>query len=261
MSSSDEKLCLKWNNFQANVSSAFGERREDGEFADVTLACEDGQQVETHKVILASASPFFRNLLRKNKHPHPLVYMSGLKYEDLTAIVNFLYLGEAKVSQGSLDTFLVMAEELKIKGFTSNPQTEDEETEVPPQKEDQLSVIKTEQSVIQTMQTVTTETNEVAQAVEADVEGVVDFNESSSDQQDLDELIKSMIDVSSNILGGARRNMKARTCKVCGKEGENRDIKRHIEAKHITGVFHGCPICKKSFRSGSYLKKHMRRNH
>merc|ERR1712129_100319 len=136
-------------------------------------------------------------------------------------------------------------------------------------KEDQLPFIKTEKSVIQTMQTVSTETmltvstetNEVAQAVEADVEGVVDFNESSSDQQDLDELIKSMIDVSSNILGGGRRNMKARTCKVCGKDGENRDIKRHIEAKHITGVFHGCPICKKSFRSGSYLKKHMRRNH
>ena len=44
-----EKLCLKWNDFQENVNTAFGSMREDNEFADVTLACEDGQQIEAHK--------------------------------------------------------------------------------------------------------------------------------------------------------------------------------------------------------------------
>ena len=77
MNRQDEKLCLKWNDFQENVISAFGTLREDREFADVTLACEDGQQVEAHKVILASSSPFFLNLLRRNKHPHPLIYMKS----------------------------------------------------------------------------------------------------------------------------------------------------------------------------------------
>ena len=66
----DEKLCLKWNDFQENAISAFQMLRDDREFADVTLACEDGQQIEVHKVILASSSPFFLNILRKNKHPH-----------------------------------------------------------------------------------------------------------------------------------------------------------------------------------------------
>ena len=46
-----EKLCLKWNDFQENVNIAFGSLREDTEFADVTLACEDGQQEEARKVI------------------------------------------------------------------------------------------------------------------------------------------------------------------------------------------------------------------
>ena len=41
-----EKLCLQWNDFQENVKSAFENLREDKDFADVTLACEDGQQVE-----------------------------------------------------------------------------------------------------------------------------------------------------------------------------------------------------------------------
>ena len=49
-----EKLCLKWNDFQENVSSAFVSLREDNEFSDVTLVGEDGQQVEAHKVILAA---------------------------------------------------------------------------------------------------------------------------------------------------------------------------------------------------------------
>ena len=66
-----EKLCLQWNDFQDNIKSAFGNLREDNDFTDVTLACEDGQQVEAHKVILAASSPFFQKLLGRNKHPHP----------------------------------------------------------------------------------------------------------------------------------------------------------------------------------------------
>ena len=65
-----EKLCLQWNEFQKIVSSAFGDLREDKDFTDVTLACEDGKQVEVHKVVLASSSPFFMELLKRNKHPH-----------------------------------------------------------------------------------------------------------------------------------------------------------------------------------------------
>ena len=33
--------------------------KEDKEFTDVTLACEDGQQVGAHKVVLIAPSPFF----------------------------------------------------------------------------------------------------------------------------------------------------------------------------------------------------------
>ena len=78
-----EKLCLQWNDFQDNIKSTFGNLREDNDFVDVTLACEDGQQVEAHKVILAASSPFFRRLLARNRHMHPLIYMRGVKSDDL----------------------------------------------------------------------------------------------------------------------------------------------------------------------------------
>ena len=112
-----EKLCLQWNDFQENAISSFGNLREDVDFTDVTLACEDGKQVEAHKVILASSSPFFQNILNKNRHPHPLIYMRGVKSDDLSAVVDFLYKGEANVFQENLDTFLAIAEELQLKGL------------------------------------------------------------------------------------------------------------------------------------------------
>ena len=112
-----EKLCLKWNNFQANLYSAFGRFRDDLDFADVTLASDDGKQFETHKIILASSSPFFMEVLRKNKHPHPLIYMRGMKSENLFAIIDFLYYGMANVFQENLDSFLSIAEEFELKGL------------------------------------------------------------------------------------------------------------------------------------------------
>ena len=72
-----EKLCLQWNDFKQNVNSAFGNLRNDTEFTDMTLACEDGQQMVAHKVILAASSPFFEKILQKNKHPHPLIDLKG----------------------------------------------------------------------------------------------------------------------------------------------------------------------------------------
>ena len=119
-----EKLCLQWNDFKDNVNSVFKNLREDKNFSDVTLACEDGQQVAAHKVILAASSPFFQKLLRQNKHPNPLIYMRGIKSDDLLAIVDFLYSGEANVYQENLDSFLAIAEELQLKGLTGKSEND-----------------------------------------------------------------------------------------------------------------------------------------
>ena len=119
-----EKLCLKWNDFQENLNSAFGSLREDNAFTDVTLACVDGKQLEAHKVILAASSPFFQNLLRRNIHAHPLVFMRGLMFGDLMAIVDFVYYGEVHVFSENLDSFLAIAKELKLEGLADETSVE-----------------------------------------------------------------------------------------------------------------------------------------
>merc|ERR1712129_225386 len=122
-----QKYCLKWNKFQENLYSSLGGLRESREFADVTLACEDGQQVEAHKVILAASSPFFQNILRSNPHQHPLIYMRGMKAEDLVGIVDFLYHGEVNILQDNLDNFLTLAEEIQLKGLTNEDKVTERE--------------------------------------------------------------------------------------------------------------------------------------
>jgi len=101
---SAEKFCLRWNDFESNISVAFRELREEKDFFDVTLACEDSQ-VSAHKVILSACSPFFRSILRKNPHAHPLLYLKGVKYQEMLSVLNFMYQGEVNVARRSLTLF------------------------------------------------------------------------------------------------------------------------------------------------------------
>ena len=120
MQGSDEKLCLQWNDFSENIRSAFGRLRDDLDFTDVTLACEDGQLIEAHRFALISSSPLFFELLKNLKHPHPMIYMRGVKSENLKTILDFVYCGETNVFEKELDVFLALAEELQLKGLRGN---------------------------------------------------------------------------------------------------------------------------------------------
>ena len=198
MTSSD-KLCLQWNDFKQNISASLGDLRSDKDFTDVTLVCEDGQQVEAHKVILVASSPFFKELLRKNKPSHTLVYMRGLKGPDLVSIVDFLYFGEANVMQENFESFLELADELKLKGLTKgNENMEDG-------KIDNRRASKVEEAVhgsvspqidstkrVKTLQTADNNAKQVA---------VTNENEISADLSYLDEQIRSMITKTEISLG------------------------------------------------------------
>ena len=131
----NEKFCLRWNDFESNISVAFRELRDDKDFFDVTLACDE-DQIQAHKVILSACSPFFRSVLRKNPHTHPLLYLKGVKFGDLQSVLNFMYHGEVNVAQEELNSFLAVAEELRVKGLTQNQSSKKPESSysAPPPK-------------------------------------------------------------------------------------------------------------------------------
>ena len=243
-----EKLCLKWNDFQENITSAVASLREDQDFTDVTLVCEDAQQVAAHKAILASSSPFFQDVLKMNKHPHPMIYMRGLKHEDMVAIVDFIYNGETSVCQENLDSFLSLASELKLKGLMGKT----DQSIGKPGKPEQPSANSLCQNANQNQ-------NQVAENSATFLDQKTDSIIAIPDENmDLNEQINSMMEFSEVRYG---RQGRGRICKVCGKEGQRINIMDHIEAHHIAGLALNCNLCGKIFRSRMPLRIHKLKKH
>ena len=254
-----EKLCLQWNDFKENASSAFGILRNDNDFVDVTLACEDGMQFEAHKVILASSSPFFQNILRKNKHPHPLIYMRGLKSEDLVAILDFLYCGEANVYQKNLDSFLAIAEELQLKGLTGKTNdNEEEQMEAP--KTRKIPAFENESKIPMFSESFGANVDNQIAVTEYDSNAgtMAPKNHFSGDLEDLDNITNSMMAKTSN--KSVRGNLLYK-CTMCGKEAGSTNLKNHIEASHLEGISVPCNQCEKIFRTRSGFRSHKSRDH
>ena len=262
MTTADEKLCLQWNDFKENVTSAFGDLRQDKEFADVTLVCDDGQQVEAHKLVVVASSPFFKNILTKNKHPHPLIYMRGVRSENLLAMVDFFYLGEAKVRQENLDTFLLLAEDLQLKGLRGNQAEKEAEifqeppTQSPQSKLHNLRPTSKNNSLKKSLLL----QNGQNQTESEKTLALVDHKTNATDLQGLDQQVKCLMTFSENA-NPYVPSQKARICKVCGKEGSIRNIMNHIEANHIFGISIPFDLCEKLCTSRNSLSVHKSQQH
>ncbi|XP_066587162.1 uncharacterized protein [Prorops nasuta] len=119
MTDSQQQFCLRWNNFQANITSQFEALRDDEDFVDVTFAC-DGKRLQAHKVVLSACSPYFKELFKTNPCKHPIIFMRDVEFEHLQSLLEFMYAGEVNISQAELPTFLRTAESLQIRGLTDS---------------------------------------------------------------------------------------------------------------------------------------------
>ena len=276
-----EKFCLKWNEFQNNATAAFGSLRKDTDFADVTLLCEDNQYVEAHKVILAASSPFFQDMLKKIKHTHPLIYMRGMKSEDLLAVVDFLYYGEVSIWKDNLDNFLAIANELSLKGMTkesseeSNFNDEGSPPRTPEIKSDPEKVVEVTKALQDKKHldgetlTVVSQTeckeNETTELVENNPNSpkqtkVALFDETiTGEMRELDKQIKNMITRGESILPNGK---KSYGCIICGKEGYWNVVMDHVELHHINSPYElVCSFCEKTFKNRPALRNHKSQTH
>lgn len=111
-----QQFCLRWNNYQTNLTNVFDELLQNESFVDVTLACE-GQSIKAHKMVLSACSPYFQALFYDNPCQHPIIIMRDVRWEELKAIMEFMYKGEINVSQEQINPLLKVAEMLKIRGL------------------------------------------------------------------------------------------------------------------------------------------------
>jgi len=252
-----EKVNLKRDNFQT-ITNYFEELRGDTEFCDVTLVCDDGVRLEAHKIILAASSMFFRDVLKQNHHPHPLLFMRGVAEESLEIILEFIYKGEVIIAQDSFNEVMMVAKELKIEGMddieieeekgenncelpekvTEQVLSENEENKkemISPHPSNEIQVLQDERETIKKEKNDSIEKATAAKNLE------------------LDELINTMIGVTEN-------NLKS--CKVCGQYETkvNKSMRMHIESRHI-GVTQTCGYCGKTLRTRHALGIHKRKFH
>ena len=118
MKFSTKKCYLTREDFQEKVSDSWNSLHNDQDFCDVTLVCEDNQQIKAHKVVLSSSSLLLKNMLKTVIHSHPLLYFWDVKKRDLSKIVDFIYTGQVEIYQSDLEEFLNISAKLEIQGIT-----------------------------------------------------------------------------------------------------------------------------------------------
>ncbi|XP_066902305.1 broad-complex core protein isoforms 1/2/3/4/5 isoform X4 [Halyomorpha halys] len=130
----NQQFSLRWNNYLHHITEAFDSLREDENLVDVTLCCE-GRKIKAHKMLLSACSSYFREIFKENPCHHPIIVFHNVKYEDLWALVSFMYKGEVNVEQEGLSSFLNTAELLEVQGLTGGPsrtdETDDENSQEP----------------------------------------------------------------------------------------------------------------------------------
>ena len=170
--------------------------------------------------------------------------MKGIKSDDLRAIIDFVYFGEAKVYQENLDSFLCLAREIQLKGMMDQLAGFGAGKELP-----------FEPVIAGWENTPSDEETTENQLSSKEEEGVVAVSSQSSG--DIESEVKSMMEQSKNRVG----HQKASVCKVCGKEGFSTQIKDHIERSHLEGFIVLCDQCEKTYTTRNGLKRHRHIHH
>ena len=91
-------LLISYDNHTTGWINAFNEHFDQNNFTDVTLVTEDHVKIEAHKLILCLGSKMFEKFLVDNPHPHPLMFLKGIKEQEMKHLLEFLYKGETKIS-------------------------------------------------------------------------------------------------------------------------------------------------------------------
>merc|ERR1711909_161239 len=102
----DQRFNLRWDEFE--------------NCADVTLVCDEDRQIKAHKVVLSAVSPFFRKILKRNPHQHPLIYLNGLSFDHLQSMISFIYIGQTEVAEIDFEKFMESSKQLQIKGLVQS---------------------------------------------------------------------------------------------------------------------------------------------
>jgi len=269
---SQEKFCLRWNDFETNISSAFRELRNENDLFDVTIACED-ENIQAHKVILSACSSFFKTILKRSRsHQNLLLYLRGVTHKDMSSVLDFMYHGEVNVAQDDLNSFLQVAEDLKVKGLTQSQSSgtapAKAQQAVPPpsvpvsrQTPSRPRADHTEEEVVEIVKSEPSQHSSLAAEVYGgEEEGVMaEYDESYGGQYEEQQYSEQYgVMEQDNSVQGSPDMVQ---CLQCGIAIRRKNIHRHIAVKHTETEPSVCTACNRTFKTKWSLKEHERRAH
>jgi len=276
--SDDGSYSLSWDLHQENSASTLKSLWETRDFLDVTIACDD-DQIDAHKVILSAASPFFHNILKRNPHSHPLIYLRGTAKKDVQSLLNYIYSGETQVLQEDLEDFMALASSLKVKGLTeeeSGAKDEIYSAEESGKKEEkfaestrkktkkQPTMKKRKKDSLSDDIEILETTEEICkiEVQESDMSDLVekyasDENSESFQYQNISNSFNtSMTEYDERISELMTKTENLWNCTQCGYSKKNKNhVQEHVQS-HIEGFSHECKLCNKTFSRKRDLRNH-----
>ena len=282
-----EKLTLKWDDFQSNVSSSFRRLRDTDDFYDVTLVSDDQQQMSAHKIVLAAISGYFKKVLKENRHSNPLLCLNGVNSHELRGVLDYIYNGEVQINQEHLDNFLKIAQRFQLDGLLEVENKEgrtfvnDSGQAVIPDKMSHVLSMKFHTGVPDDSTKFKTEFNNDDESMTNTLQKF-ENNDVKSMNEEQDELNESSANVGqiiytleserfSNNIELLERALKetivtthtpyygrlSYSCTVCSKKFSDKfKAIHHAESEHMQVSFR-CQYCAKTYASRTSLRTHI----
>ena len=117
MESIHQKHDVTWETYDEDMREALHRMMIENVLTDVTLVSDDQIKIQAHKIILNASSPVFQTFISSFEDlPRAVIYLKGVKYEEMRHVLDFIYLGEISIEQDKLATFLSLSENLQLKG-------------------------------------------------------------------------------------------------------------------------------------------------
>ena len=251
-------LNLEWNNYLQEIGNFLKETSNNETYSDITLVAEDGPTIRSCRLILSACSEFFKKTLEGYKGLNTIFYMKGISHTVLKHIVRFISMGEVKIEENYLNEFLVVCEDLKIKGMTHNNQLFNTvtfpKTEKVPHNEEEFQDFdyKLPKPNLQELDT--------------KLYGPTIPNSTDNEAQRGDNSMLMAAEEYNgefNILHSSPSISEVQTleCDQCEKTFKNiRNLRNHKEI-HMTDVQYQCNDCSKVFQKQDTLRIHRMRNH
>ena len=109
-----ETFDVKWHSFTDHLKTMLHKIRSSGLYTDVTFICDDQKELRAHMNVVGACSPVLRNIFNMLRGDSPTIYMRGIKHVEMESLLEFMYLGEARILSDRVNDFLTVAKDLEI---------------------------------------------------------------------------------------------------------------------------------------------------